>query len=81
MAATNVCTPYHAWLGNRGIVLKLSEFLSGHANSKGVSTKHPDYVLRCTDTSIKVTILALIYAVYPWSYHCESTVMEKVAFW
>ena len=50
----------------------------GSANEKGINTKHPNFVLSCVDTSIKVTVLQLIYdALYPWSEHCKWPLMQK----
>ena len=51
--------------------------LSINAHYKGVNTIHHDFVLSSADTSIKVTALPLIYAVYPWSEHCEFLLMQK----
>ena len=47
------------------------------ANEKGINTKHPNFVLSCVDTSIKVTVLPLTYAVYSWSEHYKCALMQK----
>ena len=51
--------------------------LSRNAIHKGVNEKHPDFVLSSADTSIKVSVLPLAYAVYIWSEHCECALMQK----
>ena len=43
---------------------------------KAVNRKHPDFVLSNADTSIKVTILQLTFAVYPFSEYYECTQMQ-----
>ena len=48
--------------------------------TKVPNTKHPDSVLSSADTSIKVTILPLTYAVYPWSEHCECALRNNLQF-
>ena len=40
---------------------------------KAVNRKHPDFVLSNADTSIKVTILQLTFAVYPFPEYYECT--------
>ena len=42
-------------------------------NYKRFKTKHPEFLLSSADTSIKVTVLPLTSAVYPWFEHCECT--------
>ena len=42
-----------------------------------MNTKQPDFVLSSADTSIKVTVLPLTFAVYPWSEHCEFALIQK----
>ena len=44
---------------------------------QGVNTNHPDFVLSNGDTSIKVTVLPLIYTVHPWFEHREYALMQK----
>ena len=43
---------------------------------KAVNTKHLDFVLSNADTSIKVTVLQLTFAVYSFSEYCECTQMQ-----
>ena len=42
-----------------------------------IHTKHTDFELTSGDTSIKVAVLPLTYAMYSWSEHCESALMQK----
>ena len=52
-------------------------FLSRNTHNEGVNLKHPNFVLSSIDTSIKMTVLPLTYAVHPWSEHCECSLMQK----
>ena len=47
------------------MVLRLRELLSRNVHYKGVNTKHSDFVLSSSDTSIEVAVLSLTLCCAP----------------